>query len=132
MPVSKIPFAVLVPFLLTTTLHAQVVGASLSGTVRDDSGAGLPGAVVAIRNVETGAEPNLLPASAGRYSAPSIAIGRYQVTAQKPGFSTQVRKGIDLVVGQSSTVDLLLPVGELKQVMVVEEASSPVNLSTEQ
>ena len=43
-----------------------------------------------------------------------------------------MKTGIDLVVGQSAVVDLTLPVGDLKQVITVEEAASPVNLSTQQ
>jgi hypothetical protein len=117
---------------VTTALRAQVVGASISGTVKDDSGAGLPGTAITIRNVETGAERKLVTDDEGRYSAPSIAIGHYQITAEKAGFGTQVRKGIDLVVGQSSTIDITLPVGELKQVLVIEEAPAPVSLSTQQ
>jgi len=112
-------------------LWGQVVGASLSGTVCDDSGAGLPAAVVSVKNIETGAERKLVTDYNGRYSAPSIAIGTYQVSASKPGFTSQVKTGIYLVVGQTTEVDLLLPVGELKQVVTVEEAPSPVNLSTQ-
>ncbi len=120
-------------FLLSaaTAAHAQGVGASIAGTVRDDTGAGLPSVVVTIQNVETGSQRTVLTDAAGRYSAPSIAVGRYRVTGQKAGFGTQVRQGIDLVVGESGTVDLVLPVGELKQVMVVEETASPVSVSTE-
>ena len=110
----------------------QVVGASISGTVKDDTGAGLPEASVTIRNLETGAERKVVTDDAGRYSAPSIAVGPYQVQAEKAGFSSQVRTGISLVVGQRTVVDLTLPVGELKQVMTVEEAPSMVNLSTQQ
>jgi len=113
-------------------LHAQGVGASISGTVRDDTGVGLPSVVVTIQNVETGSQRTVLTDAAGRYSAPSIAIGRYRVAGRKAGFGAQVRQGIDLVVGESGTVDLVLPVGELKQVMVVEETASPVSVSTEQ
>ena len=110
----------------------QVVGASISGTVKDDSGAGLPEASVTIKNLETGAERRLLTDDAGRYAAPSISVGPYQVQAEKVGFSTQVRTGINLVVGQKTIVDLTLPVGELKQVLTVEEAPSIVNVSTQQ
>ncbi len=118
--------------LLSVALHAQVVGAFLSGTVRDDSGGGLPQAVVTIRNLETGTVRKLLTDEAGRYSAPSIAVGKYEVEAAKPGFASQLKQGIDLVIGQSATVDLTLPVGELKQAMVVEESPAPVSLSTQQ
>jgi hypothetical protein len=116
----------------TSLLWGQVVGASLSGTVRDGSGAGLPAAGVLVKNTETGAVRTLVTDENGRYSAPSISIGRYQVTASKEGFHSQVKTGIDMVVGQTTVVDLTLPVGELKQAITVEEAAPAVNLSTQQ
>src|ERR1035438_2260982 len=118
--------------LAASALWAQVVGASISGTVKDETGSALAGAAVSVKNMETGAERKLIADEAGRYSAPSIAVGRYQVTAQKPGFASQVKTGIDLVVGQSTSVDLTLLLGELKQVITVEAAPSPVNQSTQQ
>jgi Carboxypeptidase regulatory-like domain len=115
-----------------TPAPAQVVGASLSGSVSDESGSGLPGAMVLIQNRETGAERKLLSDEDGRYSAPSISVGNYQVSVAKTGFTSQLKTGIDLVVGQSSTVDFVLPVGDLKQTITVEEAAAPINLSTQQ
>ncbi|HYA16864.1 MAG TPA: carboxypeptidase-like regulatory domain-containing protein [Bryobacteraceae bacterium] len=121
--------------LLSAALAAlsfgQVVGASISGTVKDKSGAGLPGAAVDIRNTETGAVRKLTTDEGGRYSAPSIPVGIYEVSATKEGFAPQAKTGIELVVGQHSTVDLDLEVGELKQVVTVEEQASPVTLSTQ-
>ena len=123
----------LLPWIAGTGLiWGQVVGASLSGTVKDDSGAGLPGARVSVKNTETGAERRLVTDENGRYSAPSISIGRYQVTASKEGFNSQVKTGIELVVGQNTIVDLALPVGELKQAITVEAVAPAVNLSTQQ
>jgi hypothetical protein len=113
-------------------VRGQVVGASITGTVRDESGAGIAAAVVSVRNLETGAERKLVVDEAGRYSAPSIAIGKYQVSAEKPGFNSQIKTGIELVVGQTIVVDLTLPIGEVRQVITVEAASSPVNQSTQQ
>jgi hypothetical protein len=117
---------------MTAHVWGQVVGASISGTVKDDTGAGLPEAAVTIKNLETGAERKLITDDAGRYAAPSIAVGPYQVAAEKVGFSTQVKTGINLVVGQRSVVDLTLPVGEIKQTVTVEEAPSSVSVSTQQ
>jgi len=113
-------------------LWGQVVGASISGTVKDETGSGIAAAAISVKNVETGAQRKLVADEAGRYSAPSIAIGRYAVSAEKPGFTSQVKTGIELVVGQDAVVDLTLPVGEFKQVITVEAASSPVNQSTQQ
>lgn len=110
---------------------AQVVGAGIDGTVTDATGAGLPDVSVIISNLETGTERKLATDAGGRYSAPSISVGRYRVTASKDGFQTRVKTGIELVVGQRSTVDLSLPVGELRQVVTVEETPAPVAVSTQ-
>lgn len=117
---------------MTLPLWAQVVGGALSGSVRDETGAGLPSASVTVRNTETGAERKLTTDSEGRYSAPSIAVGRYQVTAVKEGFNSQLKTGIELVVGQSTVVDLSLKVGDVRQEVTVEETPSPVAVSTQE
>ena len=128
----KVKLLLLLWIVGTSLIWGQVVGASLSGIVKDDSGAGLPAAAVLVKNTETGAVRTLVTDENGRYSAPSISIGQYQVTASKEGFNSQRKTGIDLVVGQTTVVDLTLPVGELKQAITVEEAAPAVNLSTQQ
>ena len=128
----KMNLMLLLALAAAPTLWSQVVGASLSGTVRDETGAALPAAVVSVKSLETGFERKLVTDDGGRYSAPSIAVGRYLVSAEKPGFTSQRKTGIDLVVGQTTVVDLTLPVGEFKQVVTVEAGASPVNQSTQQ
>src|SRR5690348_1351354 len=118
-------------FMATAPLWTQVVGAALFGTVRDESGSPIPEVTVVIRNVETDAERRLLTDGAGRYAAPSIGIGKYEVRAEKRGFAAQVKTGINLVVGQNTTVDLVLSVGQLRQVVTVEEPSPVIDLSTQ-
>src|SRR5437016_6151044 len=104
---------------LGISIWGQVVGASLFGTVRDELGSGIPQATMVLKNLETGAERKLLTDDAGRYAAPSISIGRYELRAEKHGFAAQVKTGIDLAVGQSTTIDLVLAVGEVRQVVTV-------------
>jgi Carboxypeptidase regulatory-like domain len=116
---------------LVADAAAQVVGGSLSGFVKDNSGAGLPRASVSIKSSETGAERILTTDESGRYSAPSIPVGKYEVTASHEGFAPQTKNGITLAVGERTTIDLELAVGELKQVVTVEESASPVTLSTQ-
>jgi hypothetical protein len=118
--------------VLALALQAQVVGTSIFGSVQDASGAGIAQAQVVIRSLETGATRTLTTDDAGRYAAPSIAVGAYEISASKEGFAAQVKTGIDLVVGQSATVNFNLIVGELRQSVTVEEAPLPVNLSTQQ
>ncbi len=124
--------ALVISLAVSLAAWAQVVGGSVTGTVRDETGASLSGAAVSVKNLETGAERRLITNSTGKYSAPSIAVGRYQISAAKEGFSSRVKSGIDLVVGQSIEVDLVLPVGEIHQVVTVQETASPVSVSTQQ
>src|SRR6204780_3967305 len=106
--------------------------ATISGRVRDASGAGLPAASVAVTNVETGAIRRVIADGEGRYSAPALAVGRYELSANRTGFAPEVKTGITLVVGQQINVDFTLQIGELQQAVKVEETISPVNLSTQQ
>jgi hypothetical protein len=129
---KRITFVLLSITFLGATLHAQVVGGSMEGTVADASGGGLPGVHVTVRNTETGNQRDLITRADGHYNAPSIPVGVYTVTAQKDGFQTAQRNGISLVIGQSITVDLALAVGEVAQEVSVTDAPPVVNLSTQQ
>jgi hypothetical protein len=107
-------------------------GQSISGRVRDASDAALPQTAVTILNTETGAVRKLMTDGDGRFSAPALGAGTYQVRAEKPGFTPQVRKGISLAVGESTSLELSLAVGTVRDVMTVEEAPSAVEFSTDQ
>ena len=115
--------------LLTTSLWGQG-SVSISGTVTDATGAGISAAVVTVRNVETGAIRKVVTDDGGRYVAASLVVGEYEVEAEKTGFSPELKKGITLVVGQQAEVSLTLPLGELRQLVEVEEAPPVVNTST--
>ncbi len=122
-------------FLMWVALHpaiAQVVRGAVNGTVSDESGAVLPGAQVVIRSLETGAARELMTDNTGWYSVPSISVGRYEITAEKPGFRSQVKTGISLAVGQSVAVNFTLLLGQEQQVITVEETLTPVNLTTQE
>ncbi len=113
-------------------LQAQVVGGSISGTVTDATGARVGGAAVRVVNAETGTERRLVTDKDGRYAAPSISVGIYGVTATGAGFGTVERKAINVTVGQSAQVDVVLLVAGVAQDVVVEAAGEVVNTSTQQ
>src|SRR5207248_6791416 len=105
--------------------------ASLWGWVKDPSGAGIAGATVKIKNLETGAERDLLTDEDGRFSAPSLVVGRYQVAAFKTGFRGGARTAVTLVVGQREEVDLALQIGEVHQSVEVSAYSTIVAVTNE-
>jgi len=113
--------------LLTIPLRAQVT-ASISGT----SGSGVVGAMVTVKSIETGASRTATTDSAGHYTVLSLPLGPQEVKAEKPGFKSAVRTGIDLVVGQEAVVNLQLEVGELIQQVTVAAETPLVNTTTSQ
>jgi outer membrane receptor protein involved in Fe transport len=101
---------------------AQNVGGSVQGVVSDATGAVLPGAIVVIRNVETGDAREVTTDAEGRYIVPVLPPGEYQVRATLQGFQTVERRGITLVVGQVAVVNVALGVGREEQITVTGEA----------
>ena len=121
--------AMVLTVLLSAPVRAQVSGV-ISGTTVDTSGAVLPGVNVAVENLETGATRAAVTDGLGRYSVLSLPIGRYEVRAQKDGFTTEVRTGITLAVGQEATVDLVLRLGEIRQQVTVTGEAPLVSPTT--
>jgi predicted porin len=81
-------------------------GASLSGVVTDQTGAGLRDAAVTIKNVDTGAALAILTDGGGHYQASGLPAGHFELRAAKPGFADETRAGISLAVGQNATIDI--------------------------
>lgn len=96
-----LPLAMILSFCLPTKVSAQVVGATISGTVTDSSGSKMPGVDLVITNVGTGIATNTTTKGEGTFVVPNLQPGNYEVSASAKGFSTLVRKGITLTVGQN-------------------------------
>ncbi len=111
-----------VAFGFTASLVAQTSGTIL-GTVKDQSGAVLPGASVTATNTETGISRTATSGSRGEFRLSAMTVGNYEVKTELAGFQTGVRKGVTLNVGQEAVVDVTLSVGNVaEQVTVTGEA----------
>jgi len=116
----RLKIALVVLFLLSN-IHGSAQGttATISGTVSDSSGAVVPGTTIVILNEETGISRQVVADETGRYTAPSLGLGNYRVSASKDGFQTQVRSGIRLTVGRQAVVNFALPVGTISETVEV-------------
>src|SRR4051812_10603018 len=113
-----------------TSLIAQVTTGTISGTVKDNSGAVLPSATVEVRNVDTGSSRNAAADARGYFSATNLPVGQYEVTAGMTGFQTSVRRGITLNVGQNAVLDFTLQVGAMTEKVEVTAEAPLVETNT--
>jgi hypothetical protein len=111
-------------------LHAQVTGATLSGTVTDASGAVIANAQVTARNLATSASREATTDSGGSYSLPNLAPGDYDVRVTAQGFSTAVQSNFALAVGAQQTLNFSLKVGETSTTVQVTETAPQVELTS--
>jgi hypothetical protein len=109
--------------VLSSFTWAQTSTARITGLVTDETGAVLPGVQVVVHNVETGASRNITSNDRGRYVAPDLQPGSYEITATMAGFDTLVRSGVTLAVGDDVPINLAMRVGSVTtQVTVTGEA----------
>src|SRR5579862_1033697 len=107
------------------------VNASLSGQVLDSSGAGVAGATITVKSLETGAVRSTVTTASGNYELLSLPLGAQELKAEKQGFKTVVRTGINLEVGQEAVVTIRFEVGDVVQQVSVVEETPVVNTTTE-
>jgi hypothetical protein len=130
-PVAPFAFLALALLLLTSVrVHAQVSGATLTGTVSDTSGALIPNAQLSIKNAATGQERAVTTDGAGFYSAPNLLPGEYEITATASGFTTQIRSGVTLTVGGQQLLNITMQLGQVAQRVEVTGAAPTVQLAT--
>jgi hypothetical protein len=110
-------------------LRSQVT-AAISGTVEDTSGAMVSGAAVTVRSLETGASRTVTTDPSGNYTVVSLPLGPQELKAEKTGFKTAVRTGVDLVVGQKAMVNFRLELGEFVQQVTLVDETALVNTTT--
>ena len=115
---------------VTPTLHGQVTGATISGTVTDTSGRVINNVQITIKNLATGVTREVTTNIEGFYSAPNLLPGTYEARYSVQGFRTETRSEIPLTVGASVVLDQILRVGSAKETVVVQSEIPAVQLSS--
>src|ERR1700693_2382251 len=119
-------FAVLLTLLFSlmggVVAHAQVTGATLTGTVTDPSGGVVAGAQISVKDTATGVTKEATSDSAGLYTIPNLAPSTYEVRVTAIGFSTAVQSNLQLSVGQQQQLNFAMKVGETNTTVQVTEA----------
>jgi len=104
----------------------------VSGTVRDSSGAVVPGARVSIANTGTGVAQTVITDEKGVYSFLEVQIGRYDLNVTANGFKPYQLKGVVIDADSALLIDPLLQVGGKNETIIVEDVSAHVETSSTQ
>ncbi|MBN2318902.1 MAG: TonB-dependent receptor [Acidobacteria bacterium] len=114
--------AVLLAVIFPQTVVAQATlsYAQLNGTVLDPSEQIIVGAEIAVRNTGTNRTYNAESNESGSYIVPNLSPGKYEMTVSYPGFSDYISL-IDLRVGQTATVNIILNVAGTEEMVTVTE-----------
>jgi Carboxypeptidase regulatory-like domain len=125
------PLVVLIFCLVAATrLRAQRDSGDILGTVRDASGAVLPGVSITITNTGTGLTRTALTNESGDYLVPSLPVGTYDVTAKLDGFQTATANAIRLQFDQRARINLELKVGAVAETVTVSGQSPLIDTET--
>ena len=112
-------FIVALLAFLPSSASAQIAQGELRGTVVDQSGGLLPGVSVTATHVETGTARTAITGVNGDYLMPAMPLGTYKVSAELTGFSTMVREGFRLGVGESVTINFAMRLAQVQETVTV-------------
>src|SRR5579863_2685807 len=115
----RVLLGIFLVLMLCAAGWAQTNG-SITGTVKDPSGAAIAGATVVVLNTDQGISRQMDTNSSGDYNQASLPPGKYDVVVTAAGFKKYQAKGIVLDVAQKARVDITLEVGAATTEVVVE------------
>ena len=115
---------------ITPLAVAQITTATISGTIKDETGGVLPGVDIVVTNVETGLTRSTVSDSQGYFAVPGLTPGRYEARASLQGFATGLQSGIVLAVAQQAALTLTLKVGTASETITVSGESALVEVRT--
>jgi hypothetical protein len=105
--------------------RAQTAAGEITGVVRDQAGAAVPGATITVTDTRTSRQRVTVSTGEGVYTAASLAPGAYRLDVELAGFKPVRREGLRLSAGERARVDVELTVGDVRERVTVV-GDSPV------
>jgi len=122
--------AIWIAAAMALVTSAQETAGTIAGRVLDPAGAAAPGAEVTALHLETGNIRRAQSNSEGVYVFPSLALGRYRLTASLAGFKRAVKDSVELHVNDRLVVNFELQVGEVTEEVTVTADAPQVELGS--
>lgn len=126
-----ISLLVLLAIASVASAQTQITTGTIQGSVTDANGAAVPGADVAIKNLDTNLSRNFTTDEGGRFVVLALPPGRYSVTISKQGFATAVAESLDLTVGQALNLPVQMKISQVEERVIITAAPVIDTLKTE-
>ena len=114
---------VLLVFALTPALQAQIDTGRVEGTVKDPTGAVVPGSKITLTNVDTGVIQTATTSASGTYIFEAVKPGTYSLAAETKGFQRAIISGVIAHVQQNLTEDVTLTPGAVTTEVTVTSSA---------
>src|ERR1700689_1266547 len=108
------------------------VGGSISGTIKDPTGAVIAGAVVTVTNTDSGAKHTVKSNASGAYTFTILSVGHYYVEVEYPGFRPNRRVGVVVDVNSALVIDAVLVLGQASDTVTVSDSAVHVDTTSTQ
>src|SRR5262245_21767032 len=99
--------------------HAQTAAGEITGLVKDQAGAAVPGATITVTETRTNLQRVVVSTGDGFYTVASLAPGEYRLDIELAGFKPARREGVRLATGEKARIDFELTVGDIREQVTV-------------
>ena len=128
---AKLFLGLIVVLALVGSALGQGTRGAISGTVKDENGAAVPGAQVEVINSVTGVtERTVTSNDGGNFSVAQIPSGDYKLVVSKEGFSKAELPDVKVRVTETTTVNVPLKVGQLGATVTVTGTATEIQLNS--
>ena len=117
--VKRLPLLVLALCAFAAFAQVRIVG-SIAGSVKDPSGAVVPGAKIELKDEGTDIVKTATASAEGTFTFPDLAFGNYQITVIAAGFEQAVVAHVGVVASQTTDVPVTLTIGQSSEKVTVE------------
>src|SRR5262245_4710743 len=115
----------LLPAISLPTLAQSQTTGRIAGTVKDQNGAVIAGALVTVVSRATGERRSVTTGDGGNYAVPLLPPGAYNVTITANGFTQTLSEDVRVAITETAPVNLDLPVGAVKESVAIH-ATQPL------
>jgi hypothetical protein len=123
-------FVICCLFVVAGMAFAQSDRGTITGSITDQAGAVIPGAVIEVTNINTGAVYQVQSSSTGNYTLGQLPVGKYQMSSSVPRFKQFLRTGITVLVAQTLRIDISLEVGSINETVTVSDDAPLLRLDS--